>query len=142
MTGIWNFDLRRVAAIAALISLPAYAADISLTDGCKLTGEVLAMDGQGTITLASPISKEPLLLVGEKVKHVGFESTAGKVAKIPGQRVELINGDVLPVTISKLDDGAMTVISPDMGEMRIPRDLLSSVQLGIFEERLVYCRRR
>ena len=137
MTGIWNFSPARAAAIAAMFVLPASAADISLSNGSKLTGDLLAMDGEGTITLESPNSDSPLMLVGEMVSYVGFTSTAA-TADLPGQRVELINGDILPVSIRKLDDQAMTVMSPDMGELRIPRSLLSSVQLGVFEERLVY----
>lgn len=138
MTGTWNFDLWRVAALATFMALPSHAADISLSDGCSLTGELVEMDVEGTITLVSPLSNKPLQLLGSEVMHVGFESTLGKESEIPGQRVELINGDILPVTISSLDDAGMTVNSPDLGEVWIPRDLVSALQLGVFEERLVY----
>ncbi|MGJ8642518.1 MAG: hypothetical protein ACSHX9_03845 [Luteolibacter sp.] len=120
------------------MALPSHAADISLSNGCSLTGELVAMDVEGTITLVSPLSKQPLQLLGEEVMHVGFESTVGSESEIPGQRVELTNGDILPVKISSLDDAGMSVISPDLGEVWIPRDLVSALQLGVFEERLVY----
>ncbi|MEP2777680.1 MAG: hypothetical protein ABJQ29_09220 [Luteolibacter sp.] len=118
--------------------MPAHAADISLSDGCTLTGELSAMDAAGTITLVSPLSEKPLLLLGKMVKHVGFKNTATGASDIPGQRVELINGDVLPVTIQSLDDAGMKVSSPDMGEVWVPRDLIASIQLGVFAERLIY----
>ncbi|MDP4722505.1 MAG: hypothetical protein NWS48_14890 [Akkermansiaceae bacterium] len=138
MTGTWNFNLKRAAALVALFTLPVQAADISLSDGCSLTGELMAMDDSGTITLVSSLSKKPLLLLGEMVKHVGFEENTASESEIPGQRVELINGDVLPVTINGLDDAGMKASSPDLGEVWIPRELISSVQLGIFAEKEIY----
>lgn len=138
MTGTWNFDSWPVAVLAAFLMLPLNAADVSLSDGCSLTGELVSMDVEGTITLLSPLSKKPLLLLGEKVSHVGFDSTVGGDSEIPGQRVELTNGDVLPVTINRLDNDGMSVVSPDLGEVWIPRNLVSALQLGVFEERVVY----
>lgn len=138
MTGIWNFNLLLAIFSVASMLLPLQAADISLSDGCRLTGELLAMDADGTITLASPLSQKPLLLLGEKVSHVGFKTQVNKESELPGQRLELINGDILPVTISRLDEAGMLVVSPDMGEVWIPRNLISALQLGVVEENLVY----
>lgn len=138
MTGIWNFNLRAVAVMAALMMLPLHAADVSLSDGNSLSGDLVSMDTEGTITLVSPLSKKPLLLVGKKVRHVGFDSEAGSDSEIPGQRVELTNGDVLPVTINSLNNEGMSVVSPDLGDVWIPRNSVSALQLGVFEERLVY----
>jgi len=124
---------------AAMIGLSVFttAADVSLMGEAKLTGDVVAMDASGTITLASPVSKKPLLLNGSRVRSVNFE-IADKNFIVPDQRVELINGDVLPVRVDGLDETMMIVASPDLGSFRIPREFVDSVRFGIVPERMVY----
>ncbi len=136
MTGILNF--RRIAACAAILSpLPLPGADVSLTGEAKLTGELVAMDKDGIITLVAPISEKPLKIDGRQLQQVDFGVSEDK-AIVPNQRVELINGDILPVRIDSLDDSHLRVGSPDLGELQIPREMVSSIQLGVVPEDMIY----
>lgn len=130
--------MRGVVSLALVMSLPVMGADILLSDGSTLSGELVAMDDAGTVVLDSPLSEKPLMLRGDRVKQVGFKGEGGAAGEVSGQRVELTNGDVLPVTIQSLDDEGMKVSSQDAGELWIPRGAISSVQLGVFDEKLVY----
>ncbi len=111
----------------------ATAADVSLIGDDRLTGELVGMDSSGTITLVSPVSDKPLLIKGDRVKSVNF-ALPGDSAKVPDQRVELINGDVLPVRVNGLDDTTLRVGSPDFGNFDIPRKAVDSVLLGVVPE--------
>ncbi len=128
-----------IAFAAAMLGLSVFttAADVSLVGEAKLTGDVVAMDASGTITLASPVSKKPLLLNGSQVRSVDFE-IADKNFIAPDQRVELINGDVLPVRVEELDGSKILVASPDLGSFRIPREFVDSVRFGMVPERMIY----
>lgn len=137
MTGTPISNLAVLTAVTIALGVSATAADVSLTGDGKLTGEVVAMDGSGTITLVSPVSKKPLLVNGSRVKSVNF-GTAEDSSGIPDQRVELINGDVLPVRVDGLNDAMLMVASPDLGNFSVPRELIDSVRLGVVPERMVY----
>ena len=137
MTGISISDLARLAAATMGLALSATAADVSLLGDNKLTGELLAMDGSGTITLVSPVSGKPLLINGDRVKSVDF-GVAEESAAVPDQRVELINGDVLPVRVNGLNGDMLLVESADLGNFSIPREIVDSVLLGVVPERPVF----
>lgn len=132
-----NFDSIRLAALALSMASSLTAADVSLRGDGRLTGEVTAIDGEGTIELVSPFSKKPLLIKGEEAIRVDF-GNADDTAFVSDQRVELINGDVLPVKVISLADGLLNVASTDLGEISIPRAMISSIQLGLYPERVVY----
>ncbi len=121
----------------AFSAFSASAADISLTGDDTLTGDLVAMDASGTITLVSPVSGKPLLIKGDSVKSVNF-GVAKESAAVPDQRVELINGDVLPVQVNGLDDAMLLVGSADLGNFSIPREIVDSVLLGVVPERPVF----
>lgn len=143
MTGTLNFSMNRMAVLlqAGFLAM-GWGADISLDFGGKLTGEVRAMDDDGTITLASDLSAEDLLLSGGKVLKVEFAedfAEEDEVGEAPGARLELTNGDVLPVeSISMGMDGALILESPAMGRVEIARGRISSLQLGIHPQKVIY----
>ncbi|MBC7980061.1 MAG: hypothetical protein H7Y36_05815 [Armatimonadetes bacterium] len=133
MIGIRAFNFPWLVILAS----SAFAADVSFTDDGKLTGEMIGMDDEGTITLVSPISIKPLVLQGARVKQVDF-GISEKSSDVPSQRVRLINGDVLPAQVNGLDETTLRVSSPDLGKLEIPRKMVDSLQLGIFPERVIY----
>ena len=120
-----------------LLGVSAGAADVTLTGDGKLTGEVVAMDGSGTITLVSPFSSEPLLVNGSQVRSVDFGITEDGSA-VPDQRLELVNGDILPIRVEGLNDTMLLAASPDLGSFSVPREIVDSVRLGVVPERVVY----
>ena len=56
----------------------------------------------------------------------------------PGALIGLVNGDVLPAAIESLDATELTVTSPDLGRLVIPRASLASIQLGLQDYKEVY----
>ncbi|MFD2258110.1 hypothetical protein ACFSSA_15625 [Luteolibacter algae] len=132
---IFNHTLSLIGFFSA--TFLAGAADVSLRDESKLTGDLIAMDAGGTITLASPISKKPLLIHSGTVKQVNF-SLSSQPIEIPSQRIRLLNGDVLPVGIETFSGQFLQTSSHTFGELDIPRDIVDSIQLGIFPESVVY----
>ena len=113
------------------------ADDITLGGGSHLTGSVRSISETGVVEFASDLSPEPLLLKKGTVDKVEF-STKGTAPKPPSTCVELANGDLLPVTLEALDDGKLTVLSPEAGRLEIPRDSLKSLQLGIEQRKVIY----
>jgi len=119
------------------IATSAMAAEVSLHGDGRLTGEVSSMDADGTIALVSPLSPEPLRIRGDKAIRVDFGADKQNV-DVSGQKLQLINGDVLPVRVNSLADGLMQAESDDLGLFSIPREMISTIQLGIFPQRLIY----
>lgn len=121
-----------------VVALEASAADVSLLGDSKLTGELEGMSDDGTITLVSPISEKPLKLRSGQVLRVHFDPPADSGAEVPDQRVHLVNGDILPAEITRLDKDVLAVEAPDFGKLEIPRKLVDSIQLGITPQNVLY----
>jgi len=95
------------------------------------------MDKQGVMRLATQHSAEPLLL---NVSHIGkviFKNSVTSSAEV-SQRLVLSNGDSLPVSVERLDAQAMEVTSPAMGSLKIPREQIDSLELGLFKQTKIY----
>lgn len=115
----------------------AMAAEVSLKGEGKLTGEITGMDAEGAITLVSPVSGAPLQLLGDQVEKIDFGSPRDKFL-LPDQRLELTNGDILPVTVTSMDNGLLRVESPVLGALTVPREAVSSLQFGIIPQKTIY----
>lgn len=116
---------------------PLSADELSLTGNAKLTGKVRSIDANGIVELLSQLSPEPVLLKPDAVRKVTFESS-GVIASPPAGRVELTNGDILPARVVSLDEKALKVSSPDVGELDIPRTSMSSIQFGVPRQSAIY----
>lgn len=129
----------RFGAPALGLALPlVLAAEVQLTGDSKLSGELIAMDQQGTITLVTPFSDTPLQVRSEKVASVDFGSKDADLSNVPSQRIHLINGDILPASIEFLDENTLEIVSPFLGRISVPRASVDSIQLGIFPQKSVY----
>lgn len=142
---MWNFRALANGArvirtgmlgFACLSSLSA-AAEVSFKDQSKLTGEVVAMDEEGTISLSSVNSIKPLQIDAEKITKVDFGKPQHELI-IPRQRLTLINGDAFPIEIRGLSETALLANSPALGDLEIPREMIDSLQLGMFSQNLIY----
>lgn len=135
---MWISNFQRLLALTfAMVASSATAADVSLKGDAKLTGEITGMTADGTITLLSPVSEKPLLLNAEQVERITF-GDSGKNTAIPDQRLELSNGDILPVRVTSMEAGLLRVESPALGALAIPLEAVASLQLGIVPEKAVY----
>eukprot|EP00903_Cladosiphon_okamuranus_P004037 g4035.t1 len=82
------------------------------------------------------ISGQPIAGNGA-VREITFEPGETDFG-IPDQRLTLVNGDVLPVTVTGLAGDMLTASSPDLGTLEIPRDAVDTLQLGIVPTRVVF----
>ncbi len=139
MTGIRNFRsfAACVAGLLFLIPESLSADDLILEEGARLSGTVRSIGSNGAVELHSEISPDPVFLKGTSVKQVVF-SLPAEIPEIPTSRIELANGDILPVTLEELDDGAMTASSPEAGRLEIPREFIRSLHMGIYDQRTIY----
>jgi hypothetical protein len=134
MTGMLNFNFS-----LCLLSIATFAgaAEISFLGKNKISGELMAMDPDGTVTLNAPYSTEPLKIKPDGIQKIDFGKSDIKY-DLPEQNLTLINGDSLPVEVRSLDDKVLKVHSPSMGELNVPRELISSLEVGIFSKKTIY----
>jgi len=118
-------------------AVPAHADEISLTGDASLSGTIRSINEAGVVELATAISPDPVRLRAGAVEKVVF-SPPQESPDTPGAVAELVNGDLLPVSIEGLDDKSLTVTTMDAGRLVIPRTALKSVQLGVHKRKLVY----
>jgi hypothetical protein len=141
MIGIPSFNLSAFSAISACLGLAAVqplAADaLLLANDSRVTGTVSAILENGSVVLETPLALEPLEIRGDAVRSVSFSGEAGDFTP-PSARVELTNGDVLPILLRSLDDGHLEADSPLTGPLRIPRAAIRALQLGITDSRMLY----
>lgn len=138
MIGMRNFNLQRLSAlILAMTAYSAIAADVLLKGDAKLSGDILGIADDGTITLQTPISEKALILSADQVEKVLF-GNAGKDIELPMQRIELSNGDILPVKVTSMEGDIFNVESPILGPLAIPRDKITTLQLGIVPKKVIY----
>lgn len=139
MIGIRSFKLGSgsCALLAVLAAALARADEISLTGDASISGMIRSISEAGVVELATPISPDSILLKAGAVRKVVF-SPPQESPETPAAVTELINGDLLPVTIEGLDDRNLTVTTMDAGRLVIPRTVLKSVQLGVHKRKTVY----
>lgn len=129
-------DFHRTALLLGIAG-SAMAAEVSLQGNGRLSGEVKSMDADGMIELVSPLSEKPLRIRADKTTRVDFGTSQGDF-QVSGQTVQLRNGDMLPIRVNSMADGLLEAESQDIGRISIPREMISTVQLGIFPQRVIY----
>ncbi len=113
-----------------LLAGPACSDQLTLTDGGSLSGEVVSMEADGTLTIEAEVATEPLVVRPDRIRHVSFGGTSPAVADHDA-RVLLANGDVLPCDLLGINDEELMVSTSFAGELAIPREVVSRMQLGI-----------
>jgi len=96
-----------------------------------LSGEILSIQQEGIIELASPLSKKPLKLKSGTLNEAVF-STQKSTDNPPPIMLRLSNGDTLPVhQLIDMKDGQLQTKSDITGMVSIVRHALDSAQFGI-----------
>ena len=113
------------------------ADELMLGGGARLTGSVRSINEAGAVELTSELSPDLLLLKKGSVEKIEF-SAKDSAPVPPSTLMELANGDLLHVTLESLDATKITVLSPEVGRLEIPRPALKGLQLGILQRLLVY----
>ena len=128
-----------IPAVALLAGAPwATADDVQLAGGGKLSGRVLSISENGALLLESPHTVEPLALKGDGVRRVDF-SPPEEIPAAADARLELRNGDVLPVIVLGYSpERGLDVRSESIGELTVPRGYLHSLSLGVRPATVIY----
>ncbi|RYD37212.1 MAG: hypothetical protein EOP87_03985 [Verrucomicrobiaceae bacterium] len=132
--------LTAMAMVALVTAGGIVRADlITLSGEGRLSGTVRSINGEGVVELESPLAEAPIFLRAEAVRKVAF-GNENEGEDLPTSRVELHNGDILPVEIESLDDRQLAVMSPVAGRLLIPRPALKSLVMGIRPNKVIYPR--
>ena len=131
---MWNFNFS-----LCLFSIATFAgaAEISFVGNNKLSGELIAMDQDGMVTLSTPYATEPLKLNPEGIVKINFNKVSA-AGETPKQNLTLINGDSFPVDVHSFDDKVLKISSPTLGNLDIPREIISSLNVGKFSSKSIY----
>jgi hypothetical protein len=124
-------------SVLLVIALPASADDIMLKGDARLSGTIRAINDSGVVELSSLLSPESILLTADAVEKVVFSKSLDQ-SKIPSALVKLSNGDRLPANLVDFDGNLLTVTTASAGRLVIPRADLSSLQFGIFPQKVIY----
>jgi hypothetical protein len=131
-------SFKRVATLFMFSSIGILHADkLTMESNARLTGTVSSISEAGVVELASEIATQPVLLKPGVVQKVEF-SAPESIGESPSTLIELINGDMLPVTIDSFDEKELVVKTPSAGGFSIPRSALKSMQLGFHKEKIIY----
>ncbi len=131
---MWNFNFSLCClSIATFVG----AAEVSFNGENKITGELMAIDQDGIVTLNTPHANEPIKLVPDKISRINFGNSPDK-SEIPKQSIALINGDLFPAEIVSLDDKILKIKSPSLGELDIPREMIGSLDIGMLSRKAIY----
>jgi hypothetical protein len=125
------------AGIGFLAFQPLAADSLSLANDSRISGTIRSIRENGSLVIETPLSTEPLEIRGEAVRSVSFSGQPGEFSA-PPTRIELTNGDVLPVEIRSMDEKNLMAESPLTGPLTIPRNSIRSLQMGMVDSRVIY----
>ncbi len=135
---ISNKFITSIALCGASLVGIAGGDEITLTGGqARLSGNVRTLNPNGSIELKSDLTNGPIFLKGDYVQKIDLSSSP-RESGLTTAMVYLVNGDRLPAVIDSLDERTLSVVSPDMGHMEIPRDIIQSLQPGIRSRKVIY----
>jgi hypothetical protein len=127
----------RPASILLLLLLPASADKVILSDGSQLSGTVTALADSGEVHLESDLAFAPFQVRADHLKRVDF-SGGGSAPDPHDCMVTLANGDQFPADLTGVDDTTVTVRTGFSGDLRLPRESIGSVQLGVRPRKTIY----
>ena len=127
------------AAFALVAGVQTLCADdkLELSDGSILSGRVLSIQGNDKVVLDSNLTNEPIQLRAQSLTSITFR----KDTKLPNntpQLLHLVNGDVVPGTLQKLDGEELGFLTGYSNELVIPREYVRSIDFGVTPQKLVY----
>jgi hypothetical protein len=126
-------------AIITFLSIVVFthADDLELVSNNHLTGTIRSISAEGVVELSTVLAPEPIFLKPDAVKKVVFSHQASK-ARPDQMLIELVNGDLLPVSVESLTDRELRGTTTDFGTFVIPRAALKSIQTSNQEPSIIY----
>ena len=129
----------RIALVLACQASLAQAdvANFGDTHG-KLTGNLQRFGADGIIEWQSPYSKEPLMLLADKLSEIEF-STSSEAREPAPVQITLRNDDVLPVMrVTGMEETGLITETFATGTLTIPKAAIASAQFGITSRKTLY----
>lgn len=109
---------------------------LKLQNGGQLNGTIKSISPEGVITADLDISDTPVGIRADKVTEVSFGKSSRKFEH--DTMLTLVNGDRLPCDIISIADTDITVSTDYAGELTIPREIVTTAQLGIRPRETIY----
>ena len=133
------FKTSGLATFALVVGVSALCAEdkLQLDDGSILSGKVLSIQGNDKVVLDSNLTNEPIHLRAQSLTSITFRKDTKPQNGAP-QLLHLVNGDVLPGTLQKLDNKKIGFLTGYDNELIIPRDYVRSIDFGVTPQKLVY----
>lgn len=128
--------VKRSTLILACL-LPVHADEVRLADGSRLSGTVTAMTPAGQVSLSSPLAFEPFQLRADRLRRLQF-SQDKKSTDDHDAMLVLTNGDQFACDLRGIDEDSIQVETSFAGLLDIPRDRVSTAQLGVRPRKLIY----
>ncbi|HEY1123249.1 MAG TPA: hypothetical protein VGE67_16670 [Haloferula sp.] len=127
----------RSASILALLVLPVVADEVILSDNSRLKGTVTALSEGGQVLLQSDLAFEPFQVRADHLQQVVFAAGSEKEDQHDCM-VTLANGDQFPADLAGIDEATVTVHTDFGGDVKIPRESIGTIQLGVRPRKTIY----
>jgi len=135
------FPLGGLAAawVCVVCASPSAMADkVAFLDGGGLSGNVLSIQGDGSIQLDSPLAAGRLSLLGDTVERIEFNQSEN-IRPVGNTRFELSNSDFLMGRLLgySRETGAR-ILADGIGEILLPAGSLRSMGLEVQSTKIIY----
>jgi hypothetical protein len=110
--------------------------ELKLTDGGRLTGTVVSMKADGSLTIEADVALDAIEVRPGRIRRVDFSNEAPAPLDHDA-RVQLINGDMVPCDLLSIGDKEIAVRTAFAGDLSIARDVIDRMQLGIRPHRVI-----
>jgi hypothetical protein len=129
---------RHLIHSCALLPLSLLCADeLSIGDKGKFTGTIKSITPEQQIYLQSPNSPELLLLNGDALTSLRFESQQAPRVETHNI-INLKNGDVIHADVNSLDAEKLTFRTPWANQLAIERSAIDSLHFGTGKNKVLY----
>jgi hypothetical protein len=133
-----NIERLAVLGLGLAFTASAVKGDEVLFDrDSKLSGKITAIAPDGTVTLESPLAAQAVAIKAESIRRILFEAPKEAMAQ-DTSRLKLTDGTILPCELVSLDDSKLVVSTRFAGSIPVPRGLIASLELGIFEQKVIF----
>ena len=119
--------LTPAALLAAAFASPEAPVEAVPTDGPAVSGELLAIDGEG-VTLSAPAGAPgEVRFAFDGLAELRFPAAAGSAAR-PDAAVTLRGGSTLPVAAATLENGELAATTPGLGSFTAPGGAVRAIR--------------
>ena len=139
MTGTPSFKspFAQVPVCWILATTFSFADVLTMTKDSHLSGNVRSIGANGGVELASEFSRLSIQVSPGAVEKIDFSGSKATTVQ-PTSILELINGDLLPITEVGLMGDIFNVETSSAGALAIPRALVKSLQMGVQRQKVLY----